>query len=169
MLVVQACFFILKRLGCPDTLLSILGVVDEFPYLGSIISNANSLNSELNARIGCAASTFGCLCDRVWSNRDLSIHLKISVYVACVYSILLYGSESWTTYRRQEGRPNSFHFRCLRSILGVSWHDHVPNSTILHITKTSDMLTLLIQRRLRWVGHVYRQEGGRIPKDILYG
>ena len=42
-------------------------------------------------------------------------------------------------------------------------------STILHITKRSDMFTLLRQRRLRWVGHVYRQEGGRIPKDILYG
>ena len=31
------------------------------------------------------------------------------------------------------------------------------------------MLTLLIQRRLRWVGHVYWQEDGRIPKDVLYG
>ena len=31
------------------------------------------------------------------------------------------------------------------------------------------MHTLLRQRRLRWLGHVRRMEGGRIPKDILYG
>ena len=31
------------------------------------------------------------------------------------------------------------------------------------------MYTLLSERRLRWLGHVYRREDGRIPKDILYG
>ena len=31
------------------------------------------------------------------------------------------------------------------------------------------MYTLLIERRLCWLGHVYRMEDGRIPKDILYG
>ena len=31
------------------------------------------------------------------------------------------------------------------------------------------MYTLLRQRRMRWLGHVRRMKGGRIPKDILYG
>ena len=31
------------------------------------------------------------------------------------------------------------------------------------------MYTLLRQRRLRWLGYVYRMKDGRIPKDILYG
>ena len=146
-----------------------LSVVEKFPYLGSTISNTNSLDAELDCRIGKAATTFGRLRQRVWSNRDLSIKLKIRVYVACVLSILLYCSESWTTYRRQERRLNSFHFRCLRSILGISWRDHVPNVSILRLTGATDMFTLLRQRRLRWAGHVHRQDDGRIPKDILYG
>ena len=146
-----------------------LSVVDKFSYLGSTISNTNSFDAELDSRIGKAATTFGRLRQRVWSNRDLSIKLKIRVYVACVLSILLYCSESWTTYRRHERRLNSFHFRCLRSILGIFWRDHVPNASILRLTGATDMFTLLRQRRLRWVGHVYRQVGGRIPKDILYG
>ena len=79
-----------------------LSVVEKFPYLGSTISNTNSLDAELDCRIGKAATTFGRLRQRVWSNRDLSIKLKIRVYVACVLSILLYCSESWTTYRRQD-------------------------------------------------------------------
>lgn len=28
---------------------------------------------------------------------------------------------------------------------------------------------MLCQRRLRWLGHVYRLDDGRIPKDIMYG
>ena len=31
------------------------------------------------------------------------------------------------------------------------------------------IFTLLRQRRLRWLGHVYRTKDSRIPKDILYG
>ena len=31
------------------------------------------------------------------------------------------------------------------------------------------MYSLLRQRRLRWLGHNFRMEDGRIPKDILYG
>ena len=81
----------------------------------------------------------------------------------------LYSSETWCTYRRQENWLNAFHFRCLRSILGVSWRDHVPNSTILHLTGSYDLTTIIRQRRLRWLGHVHRMEDGRLPEDILYG
>ena len=31
------------------------------------------------------------------------------------------------------------------------------------------MTSLLRQRRLRWVGHVFRMEDGRLPKDIFFG
>ena len=47
--------------------------------------------------------------------------------------------------------------------------DHVPNSAILNLTGSYDLTTILRQRRLRWLGHVHRMEGGRLPKDILYG
>ena len=49
------------------------------------------------------------------------------------------------------------------------WCDHVPNASILRLTGATDMFTMLRQRRLRWVGHVYRQVDGRIPNDIIYG
>ena len=71
-------------------------------------------------------------------------------------SVLLYNSETWCTYRRQENRLNAFNFRCLRSILGVSWRDHVPNSTILHVIGSYDLTTIIRQRRLRWLGNVWK-------------
>jgi len=91
------------------------------------------------------------------------------VYNTCILSALLYSSETWCTYRRQENRLNAFHFRCLRSILVVSRRDHVPNSTILHLTGSYDLTAVTRQRRLRGLGHVHHMEDGRLSKDILYG
>jgi len=63
---------------------------------------------------------------------------------------------------------DAFHFCCLRSILGVSWHDRIPNTTIMERTGAPDIISLLRIFRLRWSGHVCRMEDGRLPKDILY-
>jgi hypothetical protein len=146
-----------------------LEVVDKFTYLGSTVSNSNSLDPELDIRIGKASSTFGRLAERVWKNSKLSLQLKVRVYHACILSILLYASESWVTYRRQEHRLNAFHFRCLRSILGVTWKDRIPNSVVLERTGSLDLYTLLRSRRLRWTGHVCRMDDARYPKALLYG
>ena len=55
----------------------------------------------------------------------------MKIYQAYVLSTLLYGSESWTLYARQERRLNVFHLRCLRRILGIKWQDHIPNKDVL--------------------------------------
>ncbi|KAI8517816.1 hypothetical protein Bbelb_038330 [Branchiostoma belcheri] len=93
----------------------------------------------------------------------------MAVYNACVLSTLLYGSETWSTYAKQEHRLNAFHMRCIRRILGISWKDKVTNAEVLSRAGLPTMFTLLRQRRLRWLGHVRRMEDGRIPKDLLYG
>ena len=132
-----------------------LQTVNKFTYLGPIVTSNNSLDEELETRIGKAATTFGCLRKWVWDNNRLPLPLKIKVYVACILSILLYGSEGWTTYRRQERRLNAFHLRCLRSNLGLTWQDCVPNTEILCKTECLDMRTILQKRRLRWTGMSY--------------
>ena len=38
---------------------------------------------------------------------------------------------------------------------------------IRYRTGPQGLVTLLQQRRLRWLGHVHRMEDGRIPKDLL--
>ena len=146
-----------------------LDVVDQFTYLGSTITNNLSLDMEIDKRIGKAATTLARLTARVWTNPKLTAKTKMAVYNACVVSTLLYGSETWTTYTRQERRLNTFHMRSLRRILGISWQDKVPNTEVLAQAGLPSMFTLLRQRRLRWLGHVHRMPDGRIPKDLLYG
>ena len=106
---------------------------------------------------------------RVWGNDLLSEKTKMCVYQACVLSTLLYGSESWTTYARQERRLNGFHLRCLRHLLHIRWQDRVTNTAVLERAGALSMPSLLIQRRLRWLGHAHRMEPDHLPREILYG
>ena len=75
-----------------------------YRYFGSTISDTLTLGSELNRRIGKAATTISSLTKRVWSNKKLTQNTKIQVYRAYVLSTLLYGSESLTTSAHCAGR-----------------------------------------------------------------
>ena len=146
-----------------------LNVIEQFTCLGSTITDNLSLDTEIDRRIGKAATTLAHLTSRVWTNPKLTVKTKMVVCNACVVSALMYGSETWTTYARQEKRLNSFHLRSIRRILGISWQDRVSNTEVLSRASLPSMFTLLRRRRLCWLGHVYHLEDGRIPKDILYG
>ena len=54
-----------------------LGVVHDFVYLGSLISDNLSLDVELDKRIGKAATMFSRLTKRVWLNKKLTAYTKI--------------------------------------------------------------------------------------------
>ena len=73
-----------------------LSVVDNFKYLGSTISSNLSLDVEINAYIGKVATVMARLNKMVWQNISLTTKIILKVYQACVTSILLYGSETWT-------------------------------------------------------------------------
>ena len=87
----------------------------------------------------------------------------MAVYNACVLSTLLYGSETWTTYGRQEKRLNTFQVRSIRRMLGISCQDKVTIVEVLSRAGLPTLYTLLRQRHFR------RMEDSRIPKDILHG
>lgn len=106
--------------------------------------------------------------NRVWKSSKFTVSTKMAVYSACVVSTLLYGSETWTTYARQERKPNSFHLRSIRHILEFTWQDRVTIAEVLSQASLFSVFTLLGQRRLRWLGHVRRMDEGCIPKDVLY-
>ena len=142
--------------------------MEDFSYLGSIISSNLSLDTEMNKRIGQAAAVLALLRKRIWDNTMLIISNKMKVYQACVLSTLLYSSKTWILYSCQERRLNTFHPRCLRRILGITWQDYVSNKDVVAQAGLPSMFALLNQRRLGWLGHVSRMKDWQIPKDILY-
>ncbi|XP_076036971.1 uncharacterized protein LOC143022573 [Oratosquilla oratoria] len=143
--------------------------VEHFTYLGSVVHSDCSVDLDIQRRINLASSAFGRLRDRVFSNNNLTIDTKAAVYKAVCISTLLYGSETWTTYRRHIRTLENFHTRCPQRILGISWKDRMTYDELYHRTQTSSIETLLAQRHLRWVGHTIRMPENRLPRQMLCG
>ncbi len=58
---------------------------------------------------------------------------------------------------------------CVRSICGISLHDHVPNVDILNRCNTISVESQLQSKILRWLGHVFRMPNDRAPRKLLFG
>ena len=135
--------------------------VNDFKYLGAYVPN--SLH-DFNIRKGLAWSAINKL-DRIWKS-DLNKSLKIRFFRACVESILLYNSETWTLTQTMETKIDGLYTKLLRRALNISWRDHVSNQELY-----GDLprLSLTIrQRRLRFAGHCYRASNQPISKLLFW-
>ena len=109
-------------------------VVQDFTYLGANISRDGEITSEVTRRIARAARAFRCLRVPVFKNKDLSLATKRAVYRAVVLAVLLYGAETWIMKAVHTRRWNSFHNRCIRTILGVTrylqWNERLTSQNL---------------------------------------
>ena len=62
-----------------------------------------------------------------------SVHLQVAHLgvMTMVLSVLVYGSKTWTLYKRDVRCLDRFHLQCLQRILGIQWSDKVPNTDAL--------------------------------------
>ena len=100
-----------------------LNFVLEFTYLGSTKSSNGCIDDEIQRRMAKASASFGRLRQILWNN-----HHAGKIYRAIVLSILLYGAEAWTVYRRQVKKLHAFMMQHLRSIMKITWMDKVTNN-----------------------------------------
>ena len=102
-------------------------------------------------------------------NHNLAIPTKVAVYKAVCVSVLLNGCEAWTPYRRHIKTLEAFHIRCLQTILDVRWWQKVSHVELFSKANITPVEHLLVQRQLRWLGHVIRLPDNRLPRRLLYG
>ena len=98
-----------------------LNALEDFTYLGSVISNDATVSKNLDNRLSRASSSFGRLPKRVWQSHLLGFSTKFRVYRAN----LLYGAETWVLYRKQIRLLERFVQPCLHSIFGIKMQDHL--------------------------------------------
>ena len=112
-----------------------------------------------------------CVCACVSA---LSVCIKRTVYNAVIISILLYGAETWTLKGPDVCRLTVFHNCCVHTILGVSWFGQWKERfTSQHLSVQFGMpwsiADYILERRLRWLGHLGRMDEQRAPKQLLFG
>ena len=144
----------------------IIESVDQFTYLGSIISTDNGAMKDIKARLAKARTAFAKL-QPIWKSNNYSRNTKIKIFNSNVKSVLLYGSECWRIIQSDLQKVEAFHNSCLRKILRIFWPNKISNENLFKRCKCQNIGTIIKQRRFRWLGHVMRMPNERPPKVAL--
>jgi len=89
--------------------------VEQFKYLGTNITNQNSIQEEIKSRMN-SGNVCYYLAQNLLSSRWLPKNLKIKISRTIILSVVLYGCESWSLTMREERRLRVFENRVLRRV-----------------------------------------------------
>ncbi|CAK1583346.1 unnamed protein product [Parnassius mnemosyne] len=92
--------------------------VNDFVYLGSLVTDNNDLSSEISRRIMAANKCYFGLLEYLLS-KFLSRSLKLLLYKTLLRPILTYGSECWVLSKKDENFLLVFERKILRRIFGA--------------------------------------------------
>jgi hypothetical protein len=90
------------------------------------------------------------------STLDLELRKKL---VKChVWSIALYGAETWTLRAVDQKHLESFEMWCWRRMEKISWTGHVRNEDVLpRVKKQRNILHKIRRRKANWIDHILRR------------
>ena len=97
----------------------------------------------------------------IFKNRSMSIGTKIRLTTTYVWSILLYGCESWTLDKDIKRRLEVAEMWFLRWMLHISWTEKVKIKEVLQCAQT------IRKRQLSFLRHVYRKDN--LERAVLTG
>lgn len=149
----------------------ILEQVDEYNYLGQVITAGQNHEKEIRRRISMGWSAFGKHYDIMSSRLPLS--LKRLVFNQCVLPVLTYGAETWGLTKLLERKLRSAQRAMERKMVGVTLRDRKRASWIREQTQVEDILAQIKRKKWRWAGHVMRRIDNRwttrttewVPRD----
>ena len=157
------CMVVSKRSDTPECLIEIeqepVCKVEQFQYLGSVVTADARCETEIKRRIGIAKTAFRKM-GNLLTNSHLRVETRVKAVKTYVWSTLLYGCETWTVSKEMEGRLEAMEMWCWRRMLKVSWMQRRSNVSILEaIGGRRELMALVMKRQMKFLGHVIRADG----------
>jgi len=140
---------------------SSIGRVEEFKYLGTTLTDQNSIQEEIKSRLKLGNPCYHSV-QNLLSSRLLSKNLKIKIYRTIILPAVLYGCETWSLPLREERRLRVFENRVLRRVFapkrdGVTGEWRKPHNEELNdLYSLPNIVWVVKSRQMRWAGHVAR-------------
>ena len=147
--------------------------VEEFKYLGTTLTNKNSIQEEINSRLKLGNACYYSV-QNLLSSSLLSKKLKIKIYRTILLPVL-YVCVTWSLTLRDKRRLRMFENRVLRRVFGPKRDKVTGEWRKLYNERLSDLYSLannvrvVKSRRMRWAGHVARMGEGRGVHRVLVG
>ena len=140
--------------------------VKEFAYLGSTITEDARCHREIQRRIVLGKDAFEKRKELL--RRGINKELKKKMIKTLVWSVMLYGSETWTMRMEDIKRIEAFEMWLWRRIERISWRDHISNEEVLRrVGEKRAMIHTIRERQRRWIGHTLR--GDSMLRTIIEG
>ena len=133
-----------------------LEVVDKFCYLGDMLDAGGGAESSTVTRVRSGWKKFRELLPLL-TTKAISLKVKGELYAACVRSVMLYGSETWSIKVEESQRSHRNEMSMIRWMCGVTMRDRYPCEE-LRALEGIKPIVVMRQRRLRWFGHIERRE-----------
>ena len=140
--------------------------VEQFKYLGTTLTNQNSIQEEIKNRLKSGNACYYSVQDLL-SSSLLSKNLKIKIYRTILLPVVFYGCETWSLTLREERRLRVFENRVLKRIFGPKRDEVTRKWRKLHNEELNDLyyspniVGVIKPRRMIWAGHVAFMGEGR--------
>ena len=85
-----------------------------------------------------------------------------------VWSVALYGAETWTLRKKERNYLEAFEMWCWRRMEKISYMDRITNEEVLRrVQENRSLISNVLKRKANWIGHILRRNG--LLHDILEG
>jgi len=129
--------------------------VESFKYLGSVLTNDGRCTCEIKSRIAMTKAAFNK--KRALFTSMLDIKLRKKLIKCYIWSIALYGAETWMIHAIYRKILESFEMCCWRRMEKISWTDRVRNEVLHKVKEQRNILHEISKRKANWIGHILRK------------
>jgi hypothetical protein len=142
----------------------------EFIYLGTLISNDNSVEKEIQRSV-LAGNRIYFAAISLFRSRLLSRATKIILHKKLIRPVVSYGAEAWMLTKKEEQALLIFERKIFRRIYGPKYENREwksrTNRELEEKSKGENTVKWIKGQRISWLGHLERMEEDRMPKKIF--
>ena len=124
--------------------------VADFIFLGSKITVGGDCSHVIKRHLFLGRKSMINL-DSILKSRDITLPTKVWIVKAMVFSVVMYGFESWIIKKAEFRRIDAFELWCWRRLLRVAWTARRSNQSILKETSPEYSLEgLMLRMKLQY-------------------
>ena len=120
--------------------------VKKFRYLGALVTEDGRCEAEIKARVA-MAKRFSIIKESCMLTQRMDRKLKKQIIKSVLWSVALYGSETWTMRKKEVERIQAFEMWIWRKMEKISWRDRMSNEVLRLVKEKRSIMNIITERK----------------------